>query len=100
MFLNIYYFFCFILFSIGLIGILIIRRHIIIILVSFEIMLLAINLQFILVSINTNDFMGQLFALLILAVAAAETAIGLALTIAFYRLRGGLYVGLITFLKG
>jgi len=88
------------LFLIGLCGIFLNRKNIIIILMSIELMLLAINLNFIIFSIFLDDILGQLFALLILTVAAAESAIGLALLVVYYRIRGTISIEFINLMKG
>lgn len=84
----VYLYISFLLFIIGLLGIFVIRKNLIIILMSIEIILLAININFIIFSVYLNDILGQVFALLILTVAAAESALGLAILVIFYRLRG------------
>lgn len=76
------------------------RKNFIIILMSIEIMLLAINLNFIFFSLYLDDMLGQLFALYILTVAAAESAIGLAILVVYYRLKGIIAVDNISALKG
>lgn len=80
------------LFLLGLFGIVLNRKNILIILMSIELMLLAINLNFVLFSNSIDDIMGQVFALLILTVAAAESAIGLAILVIYYRLRGNILI--------
>jgi NADH-quinone oxidoreductase subunit K len=80
------------LFFIGLFGIVLNRKNILIILMSVELMLLAININFVLFSNSMDDLMGQLFALLVLTVAAAESAIGLAILVIYYRLRGNILI--------
>ena len=80
--------FTFFLFCLGLFGIILNRQNIIIILMSIELLLLSINLNFIYFSILIDDMIGQVFSLLILTVAAAESAIGLAIMIAFFKLSG------------
>ena len=67
---------------------------------SIELMLLAVNLNFLIFSVYLDDLMGQLFALLILTVAAAESAIGLALLVVYYRIRGTIAVEFINLMKG
>jgi NADH-quinone oxidoreductase subunit K len=67
---------------------------------SIEIMLLAVNLNFIFFSIYLDDLIGQLFSLYILTVAAAESAIGLAILVVYYRLRGIISIDNISLLKG
>lgn len=89
----------FVLFIIGFFGIVLTRTHIIIVLVSLELLFLASNLNFVFFSIFIDDFLGQLYSLLILMVAAAETAIGLAILVIYYRLRGGIHILLISLLK-
>jgi len=74
--------------------------HIIAILISFELLLLGISLNFIFFSIFLNDILGQVFALLILTIAGAESAIGLALLLAFYRFRDNVSISIINSLKG
>lgn len=69
-------------------------------LMSIELMLLAINLSFVFFSVYLDDIIGQLFALLILTVAAAESAIGLALLVVYYRVRGTIAVEHISLIKG
>jgi NADH-quinone oxidoreductase subunit K len=80
------------LFFLGLFGIVLNRKNILIILMSIELMLLAINLNFVLFSNSMDDIMGQVFALFILTVAAAESAIGLAILVIYYRLRGDILI--------
>jgi NADH:ubiquinone oxidoreductase subunit K len=67
---------------------------------SIELMLLAVNLNFLVFSVYLDDMMGQLFALLVLTVAAAESAIGLALLVVYYRVRGSIAVEFISLMKG
>jgi len=81
-----------ILFFIGLFGIVLNRKNILVILMSIELMLLAINLNFVIFSNSIDDIIGQLFALLVLTVAAAESAIGLAILVIYYRLRGNIFI--------
>ena len=69
-------------------------------LMSIELMLLAVNLNFVFFSVYLDDIIGQLFALLILTVAAAESAIGLALLVVYYRVRGTIAVEYINLIKG
>ena len=89
-----------ILFLTGISGIILNRRNIIIMLMSVELMLLSINLNFIIFSVYLDDIMGQVFALLILTVAAAESAIGLAILVVYYRVRGSISVENIHLLRG
>lgn len=89
-----------ILFLLGIWGIFLNRKNIIIMLMSIELMLLAVNLNFVLFSVYLDDLVGQMFALLILTVAAAESAIGLALLVVYYRVRGTIAVEFINLIKG
>jgi NADH-quinone oxidoreductase subunit K len=89
-----------ILFLLGIWGIFLNRKNIIIMLMSIELMLLAVNLNFLLFSVYLDDLIGQMFALLILTVAAAESAIGLALLVVYYRVRGTISVEFINLMKG
>ena len=91
---------CVILFLLGIWGIFLNRKNIIIMLMSIELMLLAVNLNFVFFSVYLDDIIGQLFALLILTVAAAESAIGLALLVVYYRVRGTIAVEYISLIKG
>jgi len=88
------------LFIFGLIGSFLIRRNLIMIIVCIELMLMSIQLNFIVYSYNFNDILGQFFVLFILMVAAAEVAIGLALLIVYYRLRGTIDTKYIYLSKG
>lgn len=88
------------LFLLGLWGIFLTRKNFIIILMSIEIMLLAINLNFIIFSVYLDDLLGQVFALFVLTVAAAESAIGLAILILYYRLRGYITIDFMSTIKG
>jgi len=87
------------LFIIGSFGMFLSRKHIIIILISLELILLAVNINFVSFSVFLDDFVGQIYALLVLTVAASETALGLAILIVYYRLRGGISIDLINLLK-
>ena len=89
-----------ILFAIGVIGIFINRKNVIIILMSIEMILLAVNINFVAFSSSLNDISGQVFSVFILTVAAAETAIGLAILVIFYRIRKSVAVEDINILKG
>lgn len=89
-----------ILFLTGISGIILNRKNIIIMLMSVELMLLSINLNFIIYSAYLDDVMGQVFALLILTVAEAESAIGLAILVVYYRVRGSISVENIHLLRG
>jgi NADH-quinone oxidoreductase subunit K len=82
--------FNFFLFLIGLVGIVFNRRNIIIIILCIELVLLSQNLNFVTFSMYLDDLVGQIFTLFILTVAAAESAIGLAILILYYRVRGSI----------
>lgn len=87
-------------FIFGVLGLFIARKNIIIVFLSIELMLLGIDVNFILFSVHLDDVLGQIFALLILTVAAAESAIGLAILVSFYRLRTIIDLNYINLLKG
>ena len=89
-----------ILFLTGIIGIFLIKKNIIIILMSIELMLLSINMNFIIFSVYLEDIIGQVFALFILTVAAAESAIGLAILVVYYRIKGLVSINFINSIKG
>jgi NADH-quinone oxidoreductase subunit K len=89
-----------ILFTIGVFGIFLNRKNIIIILMSVELILLAVNINFVGFSAQLGDLAGQVFALMILTVAAAEAAIGLAILVIFYRNRGSIAVDDVNMMKG
>ncbi len=89
-----------ILFTFGIAGIILNRKNIIVILMSVELILLSVNLNFVAFSAQLGDLTGQVFALFVLTVAAAEAAIGLAILVTFYRNRGSIAVDDINSLKG
>ncbi len=89
-----------ILFTIGVFGIFLNRKNVIIILMSIELMLLAVNINFVAFSAYLNDLIGQVFALFVLTVAAAEAAIGLAILVVYFRNRGSIAVEDINLMKG
>ena len=89
-----------VIFSIGIIGIFLNRKNVIVILMSIELILLAVNINLVSFSIFINDLTGQVFAMFILTVAAAEAAIGLAIIVAYYRNKGSIRVEDINSLKG
>ena len=89
-----------IIFFLGVMGIFLNRKNVIVILMSIELILLAVNINLISFSIFTGDILGQVFTMLILTVAAAEAAIGLAIIVVFYRNRGSIRVEDIHELKG
>ena len=88
------------LFFLGVYGIINNRESLITILISIELMLLAVNLNFIIFSVYLDDIMGQIFSLFILTVAASESAIGLAILVVYYRLRGSINIDVVNSLKG
>ena len=87
-------------FVIGICGIFINRKNVITLLMSIELMLLAVNINLVAFSVELNDLTGQIFTMLILTVAAAEAAIGLAILVIFFRSRGTIDVDEIQELKG
>ena len=89
-----------ILFTIGVLGIFLNKKNVIIILMSIELILLAVNINFIAFSVYLGDISGQIFAMFILTVAAAEAAIGLAILVVFFRNLGSIEVQQINKLKG
>ena len=89
-----------ILFTIGVFGIFLNRKNVIVILMSIELMLLAVNINFVAFSTHLNDLMGQVFAMFVLTVAAAEAAIGLAILVVYFRNRGSIAVEDIDLMKG
>ena len=89
-----------ILFTLGIFGIFLNRKNVIIILMSIELMLLAVNNNLVAFSTHLNDLVGQVFAMFVLTVAAAEAAIGLAILVVYFRNRGTLAVEDINMMKG
>ena len=89
-----------ILFTLGVLGIFVNRKNVIVILMSIELILLAVNINLVAFSAFLGDLTGQIFALLVLTVAAAEAAIGLAILVVFYRNRGSIAVEDINMMKG
>ena len=89
-----------IIFTIGILGIFLNRKNVIVILMSIELILLAVNINLVSFSVFFNDLIGQIFTLFILTVAAAEAAIGLAIIVAYYRNTGTVHVEEINSLKG
>jgi len=88
------------LFTIGCMGLSLNRRNVIVILMSIELMLLAVNINFIAFSNYLEDLAGQVFALFVLTVAAAESAIGLAILVVYFRNRGSIDMDDINMMKG
>ncbi|NTU77775.1 MAG: NADH-quinone oxidoreductase subunit NuoK [Alphaproteobacteria bacterium] len=89
-----------ILFTIGVLGLFLNRRNVIVILMAIELMLLAVNINFVAFSAFRHDLIGQIFSMFILTVAAAETAIGLAILVVYFRNRGSIAVEDVPVLKG
>ena len=89
-----------ILFTLGILGIFLNRKNVIIILMSVELILLSVNINLVSFSSFLNDIVGQVFALLVLTVAAAEAAIGLAILVCFFRNRGTIAVEDVNVMKG
>ena len=88
------------LFTLGMLGIFLNRKNVIVILMSIELMLLAVNINLVAFSHFLGDLVGQVFALLILTVAAAEAAIGLAIVVVYYCNRGSIAVDDVNMMKG
>ena len=88
------------LFTIGVFGIFVNRKNVIIILMSVELMLLAVNLNLVAFSSFLGDLVGQIFAMFVLTVAAAEAAIGLAILVVYFRNRGSIAVEDVNLMKG
>ena len=89
-----------ILFTLGIFGIFLNRKNVIIIMMSIEMILLAVNINFVAFSVVLNDLVGQIFAMFVLTVAAAEAAIGLAILVVYFRNRGTIQVEDIDMMKG
>jgi NADH-quinone oxidoreductase subunit K len=89
-----------IVFTIGVVGIFLNRKNVIIILMSIELILLSVNINFVAFSSFLHDLVGQVFALFVLTVAAAEAAIGLAILVVYFRNRGTIEVEDVNLMKG
>jgi NADH-quinone oxidoreductase subunit K len=89
-----------ILFTLGIFGIFLNRKNVIIILMSIELILLSVNINLVAFSTHLGDIVGQVYALFVLTVAAAEAAIGLAILVVFFRNRGSIAVEDINLMKG
>jgi NADH-quinone oxidoreductase subunit K len=89
----------FILFLIGSLGLFLLRTHALMALISLELLILSVNINFIVGSIFLDDIQGLIYSLINLTSAASESAIGLALLIVFYKLKGGISLDLISLLK-
>jgi NADH-quinone oxidoreductase subunit K len=88
------------LFVIGIFGIFLNRKNVIVVLMSIELLLLAVNINLVAFSAHLGDLVGQVFALFVLTVAAAEAAIGLAILVCFFRVRGTIAVEDVNMMKG
>lgn len=89
-----------ILFTIGVFGIFVNRKNVIVILMAIELILLAVNINFVAFSIHLGNLAGQVFTMIVLTVAAAEAAIGLAILVVYFRNRGSIAVEDINMMKG
>ncbi|MGE0846223.1 MAG: NADH-quinone oxidoreductase subunit NuoK [Flavobacteriaceae bacterium] len=89
-----------VMFTLGIFGIFLNRKNVIVILMSVELMLLAVNINLVAFSAALGDLVGQVFALMVLTVAAAEAAIGLAIIVTFFRNRGSIAVDDVNLMKG
>ena len=84
----------------GIFGILLNRKNVLLIIICVELILLAVNFTFLVASFYLDDLQGQIFVIFVLAVAAAESSIGLAILITFYRIKGAITINSINLLKG
>jgi NADH-quinone oxidoreductase subunit K len=89
-----------VLFTLGVLGIFLNRKNVIVILMSIELILLAVNINLVAFSTHLNDIVGQVFALFVLTVAAAEASIGLAILVVYFRNRGSIAVEDINMMRG
>ena len=89
-----------VLFTIGVLGIFVNRKNIIVILMSVELILLAVNINLVAFSVYLHDVVGQIYAMFVLTVAAAEAAVGLAILVTFFRNRGDISVDDVSMMKG
>jgi NADH-quinone oxidoreductase subunit K len=89
-----------ILFLIGVLGIVLNRKNVLILLMSLELMLLSVNVNFVVFSVYLDDLLGQMFALFILTIAGAESAIGLAILVAYYKVRKSIAIENTQILRG
>ena len=89
-----------ILFTIGVLGIFVNRKNVIVILMSIELILLAVNINLVSFSVFLHDVVGQIYALIVLTVAAAEAAVGLAILVTFFRIRGDIAVDDASVMRG
>ena len=95
-----YLFLSAVVFTIGIVGIFLNRKNVIVILISIELVLISVNINLVSFSIYLNDIVGQIFTMFVLTVAAAEAAIGLAILVVFFRNKGSIHVEDINSLKG
>jgi NADH-quinone oxidoreductase subunit K len=89
-----------ILFTIGVVGIFVNRKNIIVILMAIELILLSVNINLVAFAVFTGTIVGQIFAMLVLTVAAAEAAVGLAILVVYFRNRGDISVESVDLMKG
>lgn len=89
-----------IIFLIGMVGIILNRKNVLLIIICVELVLLSLNFTFLISSFYLDDLLGQIFAIFVLVVAAAESSIGLAILISFYRIKGTITTNSINVLKG
>ena len=89
-----------VLFTFGILGIFLNRKNVIVILMCVELMLLAVNINLVAFSVFQGNIVGQIFAMLVLTVAAAEAAIGLAIVVIYFRNRGSIQVEDVNLMKG
>lgn len=89
-----------VLFTLGILGIFLNRKNVIIILMSIELMLLAVNINLVAFSVHLGDMVGQIFTMFVLTVAAAEAAVGLAILVVYFRNRGSIAVEDVNLMKG
>ena len=89
-----------VLFTLGVLGIFINRKNIIVILMAIELILLAVNINLVAFSVSLHDVVGQIYAMFVLTVAAAEAAVGLAILVTFFRNRGDISVDDVSMMKG
>ncbi len=94
------YFFFICVFFIGIFGFFLTKKHVILLLIAIELLLLAANLLLSVYSVLLDDLFGQMFALIVLTIAAAESAVGLAILLINFRLRGSVFISFINLLKG
>ena len=88
------------LFTVGVVGIFVNRKNIIVILMAIELILLSVTINLVAFSVFSGTITGQIFAMLVLTVAAAEAAVGLAILVVFFRLRGDISVDAVDLMKG